>query len=130
MAVDPEEEPKPPVQMAPPAEVDWIGLTSPSETVAIYQLAARWAEVAGPRNSVVFHLRLSGGAPHWIEVHGDGGTDLDAYLVDSEDHVVELDDRPGDVCVLAVSTAKETDWRMFVVNRGYASNQFEMTIDR
>ena len=46
MAVDPEEGEKrdQPIQMAGRAELDLIGLTSPSETVAIYQLAARWAE--------------------------------------------------------------------------------------
>jgi hypothetical protein len=46
MAVDPEEGEKKdqPIQMAGRAELDLIGLTSPSETVAIYQLAARWAE--------------------------------------------------------------------------------------
>jgi hypothetical protein len=44
MAVDPEESSTPPIQMGPRPEPDIIGLTSPSETVAIYQLAARWAE--------------------------------------------------------------------------------------
>lgn len=44
MAVDPEESPQPPIQLGGRPESDLIGLTSPSETVAIYQLAARWAE--------------------------------------------------------------------------------------
>jgi hypothetical protein len=73
MAVDPEEESRPPIQMGQRPEIDLIGLTSPSETVAIYQLAARWAErYTGPHDDLRAMLQRFRQAYNYLDAVSHG----------------------------------------------------------
>ncbi|MCA9300636.1 MAG: hypothetical protein KDA28_16320 [Phycisphaerales bacterium] len=80
------------------------------------------------RSTDAWRLRLQAGETSTIVVHGDGDTDLDAYLYDENGNLVASDTDGTDLCVLEVSPRWTGQFRLEIRNLGGVFNEYVLTV--
>lgn len=63
-----------------------------------------------------------------IWVGGDGSSDLDLFVIDSNNQIVAADQRPGDSCWVEFFPA-ETEYTVLIVNWGNKPNKFSVVFN-
>lgn len=81
-------------------------------------------ELVNARGTDVYHVRFAGGALAEVGVSGDGDTDLDLYVYDSNNNLVVYDDDPYDDCYVCWVPRYTATYTIKVVNRGNISNRY------
>lgn len=71
-----------------------------------------------------FWVRFNGGELAWVGVTGDGDTDLDLYVYDSEGRQVASDTDVTDVCEVSWRPGQTGRYRIVVENLGGISNVY------
>jgi hypothetical protein len=79
---------------------------------------------AGTRNR--YQLSFKAGQTAEIAVSGDGDTDLDLYVYDSNGNLIEYDEGRSDDCYVRWTPKWTGGFTIDVVNRGRVYNQFEI----
>jgi hypothetical protein len=81
-----------------------------------------------PGQTDVWTLQLQAGVSYRVVVDGDGDTDLDGYLRDENDNLIDADDDLTDYVVLRVTPRWSGPFTLRVVNRGSVSNVYRLTV--
>ncbi len=63
-----------------------------------------------------------------IWVGGDGGTDLDLFVIDKDGRIIAADQRPGDSCWVEF-VPEETEYQVLIVNWGAKPNKFSVVFN-
>ncbi|MEO0480739.1 MAG: hypothetical protein AAF196_14780 [Planctomycetota bacterium] len=74
-----------------------------------------------------YNITFEGGALAQVLVEGDGDTDLDLYVFDSEGNLVASDTDLTDVCLGSWVPGKTETFRVEIHNLGTVYNAYEMT---
>jgi hypothetical protein len=85
--------------------------------------------VVGARRADVYHMTFRAGDTTVIRVHGDGSTDLDLYVYDRFGNLIASDIRTGDDCAVWLTVFENGPFTIRVVNLGYESNLYTMSLD-
>lgn len=75
----------------------------------------------------IYNISFRGGEPALVMVIGDGDTDLDLYVYDSNGNLVAYDDDYSDNCVCTWTPRWTGKFRIKIVNRGNVYNRYVLT---
>ena len=75
----------------------------------------------------VFNITFKGGELARVFVEGDGDTDLDLYVYDSEGNLIDSDVHTSDVCLVRWTPSRTQTFRIEVRNLGSVWNAYEIT---
>jgi hypothetical protein len=59
-----------------------------------------------------------------FQLTGDGSTDLDCFVYDSDKNLIEIDVDPGDVCLIAWLPKQTRKYTIAVLNKGNLENSY------
>ena len=76
--------------------------------------------------ALVFKTGFHPGQPAVVVVHGDGDTNLDLYVYDSQRRLVAKDTGPTDRCRVSWTPQGDEPYTIRVVNRGGVPNRFRL----
>ncbi|MEO0480740.1 MAG: hypothetical protein AAF196_14785 [Planctomycetota bacterium] len=74
-----------------------------------------------------FNITFKGGELARVFVEGDGDTDLDLYVYDSEGNLMDSDVHTSDVCLARWTPSRTQTFRIEVRNLGSVWNAYEIT---
>ena len=96
--------------------------------LAAEPLSSRRVDVVSPRSTDTWNLDLTAGVSYAIVVDGDGDTDLDAFLYDENDNLIDSDADDTDTCILRVTPRWSGSFELRVKNLGRVSNVYELRV--
>lgn len=79
-----------------------------------------------PRHVDTFLWKFEGGADAIVNIKGDGSTDLDFYVFDSNDNLVTKDDDTTDYCVLTWTPKWTGYFKIQIKNLGNEENRYSI----
>jgi hypothetical protein len=88
----------------------------------------RHLDAVNPRAADVYKFFFEGGVTARITVIGDGGTDLDLYVVDENGNIVLMDEDNSDNCQVTLTPKWTGPFLVRVVNRGSRSNRYMLRV--
>lgn len=83
-------------------------------------------QIAAPHDSVTYRLKFEAGVPARVSLRGDGSTDLDLYVVDSNGNAVTSDEGSTDVAHVVWTPRWTGYFTVRVVNLGAEENLFSL----
>lgn len=112
-----------------------FGSAAPVEPLAIaadattsFSLPSGILDRVEARTNESHTLRLEAGRSFRIVVDGDGDTDLDAFLYDENDNLLDQDIDLTDFCILEVRPRWTGNFRLEIRNLGTVYNQYVLEV--
>jgi hypothetical protein len=103
--------------------------------VVFCSAAAEAGAVGGPKETTdtvlpfrtdVFTIKFESDELAVVTIRGDGSTDLDFYVYDSNDNLVAKDDDSTDLCRMVWSPTWTGYFKIKIVNRGSEENRYRI----
>jgi hypothetical protein len=99
-----------------------------SGTAAMADSVKRHIDLIDHHHTDTYKIIVDAGVTTRISVIGDGGTDLDLYVIDDNGNIVLRDEDNTDNCVVTLTPKWTGPFLIRIVNRGFQANRYMLKV--